>query len=325
MHRTATTEDLLAVHRRATRIHRVDERMISMLKSGKIAATYYSPRGQEIVSAAMSVHLDSEDYLVTTYRGMHDQLAKGVPLNLFFAEYAGKTSGACKGKGGPMHITHPASGVMVTTGIVAAGLPIANGLALASKLRRDGRVTVCNFGDGASNHGAFHEALNMASLWKLPVVFLCQNNRYAEHTAFRDGTAAQNISSRAAAYSMATLSVNGNDAAEMWAAAEEAVGRARRGEGPTLLEAHTFRFRGHNFGDSGHYIPKEEYAQALAEDPVPILRRQLLAAGVSEQALGDIDATIEQEIDAALRFAFEGAAPQPADLYDDVYAAEVAA
>ena len=152
-----SADTLLAIYRKALLINIVDERMRSLLRSGRLAAVYYSPRGQEILAAAsIGMHLEPTDYLVTIYRGIHDQLAKGIPLPLLMAEYYAKATGACKGKGGPMHITHPESGVMVTTGVVGSGLPIANGLALASQLKGDGRVTVATFGDGASNIGAFH-------------------------------------------------------------------------------------------------------------------------------------------------------------------------
>ena len=204
---------LLEVFKKARLINLVDERMRSLLRSGKMMAVYYSPRGQEIVAAAMGVHLKPTDYLVTMYRGIHDQLAKGMPLRELCAEYYGKATGTCKGKGGPMHITYPAAGIMVTTGVVGGGLPIANGLALASQLKEDGRVTVCCFGDGASNIGAFHEALNMASLWKLPVVFLCQNNLYAECTKYEDATTVARVSQRAASYNMPGVTVDGNDPA----------------------------------------------------------------------------------------------------------------
>ena len=210
---------LLDIYRKALLIQLFDERMRSLISTGRMAAVYYSPRGQEILAAAMGVNLEPTDYLVTTYRGVHDQLAKGMPLRQMVAEYAGKVTGACKGKGGAMHITYPKAGIMVTTGVVGSGLPIANGLALASQLKGDGRVTLCNFGDGASNIGAFHEALNMASLWKLPVIFLCQNNHFAECTRYADGTTVAHIADRAASYSMRGVTVDGND--------PEACGRLR--------------------------------------------------------------------------------------------------
>src|SRR5882757_5932914 len=200
-----------------------DERLIEVIRAGQLRSPYYSPRGQEAISAAVSVNLRPEDYVVTIYRGLHDHLAKGVPLKELLAEYAGREAGSCKGKGGPMHITHPASGVMVTTGIVGSGIPIANGLAWASLVKRDNRVCVSNFGDGASNIGAFHEGLNLASLWKLPVVFLCQNNGYAEHTKYEYGTASASVAARASSYNMPGVRVNGNDAGEIWRALRTAV------------------------------------------------------------------------------------------------------
>ena len=314
-------ETLKDIYRKALLIQLFDERMRSLISTGRMAAVYYSPRGQEILAAAMGVNLKPTDYLVTTYRGVHDQLAKGIPLKRLVAEYAGKATGACKGKGGAMHITYPAAGVMVTTGVVGSGLPIANGLALASQLKGDGRVTLCNFGDGASNIGAFHEALNLASLWKLPVIFLCQNNRFAECTRFEDGTTVDRVSQRAAAYGMRGVTVDGNDAQAMWQASREAVERARAGEGPTLLEAITFRFMGHYFGDPGAYIPKDEYAAALARDPMPKTKAAVLQAkAASEADLEAIAREINAEIDEAVKFAADSSPPEPAEIDRDIYA-----
>jgi len=316
-----SAQTLLDIYRKALLIQIFDERMRSLISTGRMAAVYYSPRGQEILAAAMGVNLKPTDYLVTTYRGVHDQLAKGMPLRLLVAEYSGKATGACKGKGGAMHITYPAAGIMVTTGVVGSGLPIANGLALASQLRRDGRVTLCNFGDGASNIGAFHEALNMASLWKLPVVFLCQNNRFAECTRYEDGTTVARVAERAAAYGMRGVTVDGNDAAAMWKASHDAVERARAGEGPTLLEAMTFRFMGHYFGDPGAYIPKDEYAAALARDPMPTCKAALIAAkAASEADLEAIARNINAEIDDAVKFAADSSPPDPAEIDRDIFA-----
>ncbi len=317
-------ETLLEIYRRAALIRRCGARFLAVIMSGRIAAPYYSPRGQEILAAAMAVNLRPEDYAVTIYRGLHDHLAKGVPLKELWAEYAGKASGACKGKGGPMHITHPASGVVVTTGIVGSGIPIANGLALASQIRGDGRVTMTSFGDGATNIGAFHEALNLASLWKLPVIFLCQNNLYSEHTSFANGTACADIATRGVSYNMHSVAVNGNDPVAMWRAARDAVARARSGAGPTLIEAKTFRFEGHVLGDTGHYIPKEEYAAALARDPVPLLRARLIEDGIADEAA---IAAMEQKIDADITEAqdFALAEPYPGldELGRDVFAEEI--
>jgi pyruvate dehydrogenase E1 component alpha subunit len=313
---------LLAVYRKAMLINVVDERFRNLLRSGRLAAVYYSPRGQEVLAAAMGVHLQPSDYLVTTYRGIHDQLAKGMPLKQLFAEYYGKATGTCKGKGGPMHITYPAAGIMVTTGVVGSGLPIANGLAWAAQLRGDKRVTVCTFGDGASNIGAFHEALNLASLWQLPVIFLCQNNGYGECTKYEKATAVANVADRAAAYNMRGVTVDGNDPKAMWEAAGAAVARARNGEGPTLLEARTFRFMGHYFGDPGAYIPKAEYEAAMARDPMPATRAAVIASGAATDA--ELTALQEQygaEIDAAFQYAADSPLPDVSEIEKDIYGA----
>jgi pyruvate dehydrogenase E1 component alpha subunit len=313
-------QTLLEIYRKALLINVFDEKMRGLLSSGRLAAVYYSPRGQEILAGAMGVNLQASDYIVTTYRGIHDQLAKGMPLRELCAEYYGKATGTCKGKGGPMHITYPKAGIMVTTGVVGSGLPIATGLALASHLKKDGRVTVCTFGDGASNIGAFHEALNMASLWKLPVVFLCQNNGYGECTKYEKATSVANIAERAASYNMRGVTVDGNDAEAMWRASREAVERARAGEGPTLLEAKTFRFMGHYFGDPGAYIPKEEYQAALARDPMPRCRAAVIASGAAtEQQLEAIQRDLATQIEDALKFAVDSSPPDPREIEIDVY------
>jgi pyruvate dehydrogenase E1 component alpha subunit len=317
---------LLEMYRIATLIKQVDDRFIALIKAGQIASPYYSPRGQELIPAAMSVNLRADDTVVTMYRGIHDQVAKGIPLKPFVAEFMGRATGTCKGKGGPMHITHVASGLPVTTGIVGSGLPIANGFAWAAQLKRSGQVTVCNFGDGATNIGAFHEALNLASLWKLPVVFVCQNNLYAEHTKYAFGTSSRTIADRAIAYGMTGVEVNGNDALEMWRAARDAVTRARNGEGPTLLEAKTFRFKGHLLGDDSHYIPKEEMAAAIAADPLPRYRAWLVAEGhATDAALSEIERGNAAAIEEAVEFALASPFPDPAELGTDVYAMETAA
>ncbi|CAM3127687.1 thiamine pyrophosphate-dependent dehydrogenase E1 component subunit alpha [Mycobacterium colombiense] len=320
-----SSQELLAIYRLAALIQLTDERIRSLLMSGEIALSYYSPRGQEIVAAATAMKLQPEDYVVTTYRGIHDQIAKGVPLRLLMAEYFGKATGACKGKGGPMHVTHPESGVMLTTGIVGSGLPIANGLALAAQLRGERRVVIANFGDGASNIGAFHEALNLASLWKLPVVFLCQNNGYAEHTSFANGTSCRNISDRAVAYGMPGVTINGDDPEAMFAAAAEAITAARDGAGPTLLEAKTFRFMGHFFGDDSGYIDKEIYDDRLAHDPVPALRAKLIADGRADEVqLTGLEQQCQGEIADAVEFARASDFPDVSELGRDIYAGEVA-
>lgn len=317
---------LVGIYQRMTRIKQNDERFRAVLKSGKLVMPYYSPRGQEVIPSAVSACLTAEDYICTIYRGVHDMIAKGIPLKDLWAEFGGRVTGTCKGKGGPMHVTHPATGVMVTTGIVGSSMPIANGLALAAQIRGEKRVAVAYFGDGASNIGAFHEALNMASVWKLPVIFVCQNNGYAEHTKYAYGTSVANIAQRAVAYSMPGVTVDGNDPVAMYHAAREAVERARAGQGPTLIEAKTFRFHGHVFGDADAYMDKGEKDAWMAKDPVPLFRSWLIATGhASEAELADMEALIAGEIDEAVEFTLNSPYPDLAELKRDIFKDEVTA
>lgn len=317
---------LIEMYRKIALIKQTDERFRSMIRAGKLAIPYYSPRGQEVIPSAFAVNMREDDYLVTIYRGLHDQLAKGVPLKMLWAEFAGRATGSCKGKGGPMHITHPATGVMVTTGIVGSSMPIANGLAWASQLQKTGRVTVATFGDGASNIGAFHEALNLAAVWKLPVVFICQNNGYAEHTHYRNCTSVENVADRASSYSIPGIIADGNDPLEMWRVCKEAIDRARNGGGPTLIEAKTFRFFGHALGDDDSYMAKGEKDAWMQKDPVPRYRAWLIEQGHATEAdLAGIEAATEKELDEAVEFAMSSPYPDLSELHTDVYGSEVPA
>jgi acetoin:2,6-dichlorophenolindophenol oxidoreductase subunit alpha len=318
---TPDNNTLVDIYRKMSAIKQNDTKFIAEMAAGRMVMPYYSARGQECIPAAISVQLSKEDYLVTIYRGIHDMIAKGVPVKLIWAELAGRSTGTCKGKGGPMHVTHPESGCMATTGIVGASMPIACGLALAAQQRGENRVTVTNFGDGASNIGAFHESLNLASVWKLPVVFVCQNNRYGEHTTFANATAVEKVADRAAAYNMPGLYVDGNDPVAVYNAAREAIERARNGGGPTLIEAVTFRFNGHTMGDPGDYIPKDVYQAAVAADPYPKYRHWLVENGHADAAsLDAIDAEIKAEVEEAVKFAYDSPLSDPAEVTRDVYA-----
>lgn len=318
-------EILLDIYRRANLVYQCDGKFRNLILSGALQILYYSPRGQEILSAALMAALNNDDYLVTTYRGIHDQLSKGIPVKDLWAEFAGKGNGTCKGKGGPMHITHPETGVMVTTGVVGSGMPIANGLGLASQLEGDGKVTVVCFGDASTNIGAFHESLNMAQIWKLPVVFVCQNNLYGEHTPQATSTGCKELIDRAPGYGIRAVQVNGNDAFEMYAAAKAAIDHARVGKGPTFIEAKTFRFFGHLLGDDSHYIPAEQMAAAIAADPLPAYRKILLDRQISETTLDALDAEIAAEVEAAATHALESDYPDISELRRDVFEQEIAA
>ena len=312
---------LFEIYKRVALLKANDERSRKVIMTGRLVMPYYSYRGQEVIPAAMATALTDDDYWVTIYRGIHDMLAKGMPLNDLWAEIAGRVDGTCKGKGGPMHLTYPEKGIMVTTGIVGSSMPIANGIAWGSQLKGNNRVTVATFGDGATNIGAFHESLNLASVWKLPVIFLCQNNLYSEHTTYEKATAAKRVADRAAAYNMPGVRVNGNDPVEMYAAAREAVDRARAGDGPTLIEAMTFRFYGHVFGDADAYMDKGQKQAAMNADPVPLFRARLIAEGIATEAeLVAIETEIETRIDTAVEFALASAFPDLGELTRDVYA-----
>jgi acetoin:2,6-dichlorophenolindophenol oxidoreductase subunit alpha len=322
---TIDREKLLDIYTRTMRVARFDEKMRSLLMTGKLATMYYTVRGQELVAAAAMAALEPTDYLITTYRGQHDQIAKGVPMGPLLAEIAGRATGTCKGKGGSMHITHPDSGVMVTTGVVGSGLPIANGLAMASQNKKDGRVTVTCFGDGATNIGAFHEALNMAQLYGLPVIFLCQNNRYGEHTAFADHTKCESIATRAQAYCMHSVQVDGNDAVALYTAMKEAADRARAGGGPTLIEAMCYRMMGHFFGADFSYMPPEHLEEMKAADPLPRIRALMLERQFTEAELDALVAKIDAEVEEAVSFALDSPLADPAEVRRDVFEEEIAA
>ncbi len=316
----------LDIFRRMVRIERNDDATRTQIRRGRITAPYYSARGQEVIPATISALLNKDDKICTIYRGIHDMVAKDMPLRPLWAEIMGRVDGTCKGKGGPMHLTHPETGVMVTTGIVGSSMPIANGFAWASLLDGSKQVTIAYFGDGASNIGAFHEALNLASVWKLPVIFVCQNNRFAEHTRYENGTSVDQISKRAIGYGMPGYTVDGNDPFDMYAHAHAAIERARAGEGPTLLECMTFRFHGHVFGDADNYMTKEEKDAAIAADPLPRFRQKLIDSGVAtEEQLAKLTADIEAEVADAIEFGSNSEPPSVDELRRDVFAEEIPA
>lgn len=317
---------LVDIYRRMLRVERNDDAIRATLRRGRLQMPYYSARGQEVIPATISHLLNRDDQICTIYRGIQDMVAKDMPLKPLWAEIAGRVDGTCKGKGGPMHLTYPEMGIMVTTGIVGSSMPIANGLAWAAQLDGSKRVVVAYFGDGAANIGAFHEALNMAAVWKLPVLFVCANNGFAEHTRFEDGTAVDFISKRAAGYGMPGYTVDGNDPDDMYAHVSAAIDRARGGEGPTLLECKTFRFLGHVLGDDDFYMDKAVKAAAMEADPLPALRARLIAEGhATEEELAALQTALEAEIAEAQEFGLNSPVPSVDELRRDVFAEEMLA
>jgi TPP-dependent pyruvate/acetoin dehydrogenase alpha subunit len=313
-------ETALAVYRTMATIRATEDRIVKGLRSGEFRMTYYPVRGQEAIPAAISAHLRNNDFMVTTYRGMHDCIAKGVPLDEMLAEMCGRVTGTSKGKGGPMHLSDPHSGLMVTTGVVGGGLPISTGLALSSVLKGTDQVTVVNFGDGATSIGATHEASNLAALWELPLVFVCQHNQYGEHTRFEQFTRTRRLADRFREYGMAAVTVDGNSVPEMYEVAGEAVARARSGGGPTFLECLTFRLGAHAFGTATEYVDPDELAQAEAAEPVGRYRRWLVDEEMATGgALDSIDREVEAQVEQALASALAAAPPGPEELLTDVF------
>ncbi len=301
-----------------------DDRLSKGIATGEFMCVYWPPRGQEAIAAAMGVTLREDDQLVTTYRGLHDLIGKGVPLEEIYGEMMGRAVGASRGKGGTMHIANPAKGVMLSTGIVGAGPPVGVGLAMAAKRKGLDRVTVVSFGDGATNTGSFHEAANMAALWDLPMVLLCQNNRYAEMTPTEHTMKLKHVADRAAGYGMPGVQIDGNDPLAVTSALDAALARARAGQGPTFIECLTFRFRGHYFGDRMPYIPQEQLQAAMADDPVPRFRNHLAAAGLCrDDELDRIEKEALEMVEAALTKVMGAPAPSVAELERDVYAAPI--
>jgi len=297
------------------------DRAAGEVKSGALASAFYPVRGLEGVCAALGVALQPDDQLVSTYRSLGDALAKGANLRRVIAEIYGRSDGLCGGKGGPMHLQDTSVGFMTSTGVVGSGIPIAVGLGIAAQLDGAARAVVATFGDGATSIGAFHEAMNIAGLWKVPVVFLCQNNQWGEHTPIAEYAASTDLADRARAYAMSSVRVDGFDPVATLGVLREALERARSGGGPTFVEALTYRLTGHSGSSDYSYVPADELAAAMARDPVPTFRRSVLTSGqMSEAELAAIDAEVAAAVDDAFAFATASPPPPSETRYRDVFA-----
>ena len=311
---------LIHLFEKMLEIRRFEEKVWDLFGRNLIPGTLHLYIGEEATAVGVCANLRVDDYITSTHRGHGHCIAKGARLEPMMAELLGKKTGYCKGKGGSMHVADASIGILGATAVVGSGIPIAVGAGLSCKLRKTDQVVACFFGDGASNNGTFHESLNMAAIWKLPIVFVCENNLYAMGTRISNVTAIDNIARRAIAYGMPGVTVDGNDAVAVFQAAREAVERARKGEGPTLLECQTYRHKGHSRFDPATYRPQEEVEEWMKRDPIVRLRKKLTEEQIlSEEEAGEIDKRIIDEVEAAAGFALGSSYPELEEALEDVF------
>ena len=309
-----------ALYRTMLRIRRAEERVRDLYAAGHLPGFIHLSIGQEAVAAGACAPLRTSDTVTSTHRGHGHYLAKGGSLRGLIAELYGKATGCCRGKGGSMHIADVAAGYLGANGVLTAGLPLACGVGLAARMRQTDQVCVTIFGDGAANRGPFHEAVNLAGIWRLPVVFLCENNGWASSTSFAASTAGGSIAARAAGYQLPGVTVDGQDALAVHDAMAAAVARARQGEGPTLVEARVIRGQGHFEGDGQGYRDKAEITAGRRADPLVRLAGRLRAAGAWDAAWAkETEEAILVELDDAVAFAEASPDPEPGTALADVF------
>jgi TPP-dependent pyruvate/acetoin dehydrogenase alpha subunit len=314
---------LLDMYRTMLTIRRFEERCNYLFMQGRIPSTLHLYIGQEAVATGVCAHLSTEDYVLSTHRPHGHAIAKGVAPRAIMAELFAKSTGCCQAKGGSMHVGDMEVGMVPAIAIVGANIPIAAGMGLAAKRLGTDRVAVSFFGDGAANEGAFHEGMNMAAIWDLPVVYVCENNLYAASTPVSVAFKIEDIADRAAAYGIPGVVVDGNDVVAVYEAAGVAIARARRGEGPTIIECKTYRLCGHSRSDPRTYRSKEEETEWEAIDPIPRQGAQLKEAGLAtDESLTAIEGEVESLVDEAVAFAEESPSPQPTDTLKHVFYAQ---
>lgn len=313
-------EKMILMFRTMVRIRRFEERVAREFADGNIPGSVHLYIGEEAVATGAIAHLKKEDYIMSTHRGHGHIIAKGGETDKMMAEMFAKKTGYCLGKGGSMHIADLDIGILGAAGIVGSGIPIATGAALSAQMRGTDQVTICFFGDGASNTGRFHEGINMASVWHLPIVFICENNLWAVSIPTSTSLNIPNVADRAVGYGIPGVVVDGMDVVAVYEAAGEAVNRARKGQGPTLIEAKTYRFRGHFEGDSGTYRPKEEIDRWMQKDPISNYKAKLLEMKVlTEKQAEDIDKEALAEMEGAMKFANDSPFPELEETLENVY------
>ncbi len=314
-------EQLQDFYRVMFTIRRFEEKVNELFLGGEIPGFVHLYIGEEAIATGVMANLRKTDYITSTHRGHGHTIAKGADLNRMMAEIFGKATGYCKGKGGSMHIADFTIGMLGANGVVGGGYNLAVGAGLAAKLRGQDQVSVCFFGDGASNRGTFHEGLNMAAAWKLPVIFVCENNQWASTTPYRTTTSVENIADRATGYGIPGVVVDGNNVFAVYEAAQAAVEHARSGGGPTLLETKTYRIKGHFVGDPEMYRTREEVQQQFeTNDPLNNFKQAVLNANsLTEKDLEEIETAVQAAIEEAVDFARESPFPKPEELFEDLY------
>lgn len=317
-------EEALDVYQQLRTIRSFEQKLEALVMAGRLPGFLHLYVGQEAVAVGVCANLNERDVVTSTHRGHGHCIAKGVDVTGMMAELFGRSTGICKGKGGSMHIADIDRGMLGANGIVGAGLPLTVGAALTASVKETGGVAVAFFGDGATNQGQFHESLNLAAAWNLPAVFVLENNGYGEATPTEFATPLTDLAERAIAYRMHSLVADGMDFFDVFEKAGEAIGRARRGDGPTLLECKTYRFLGHYVGDPLGYRTDAELEEwKTNRDPLEVFVTKATEMGlVSDEALARIDADVTAEIDAAVAVAAEAPFPSPEDVLSDVYATE---
>ncbi len=313
------------MYRTMLRIRRFEEKLIELKARAAIPGVLHLYIGEEATATGVCAALRPDDFITSTHRGHGHCIAKGGKISRMMAELFGRATGYCNGKGGSMHIANLKLGILGANGIVSAGMPIAGGAALSAKMRGTDQVVACFFGDGGANQGAFHESLNMAAIWKLPVIYVCENNQYAISVAQNRSSSITDVYIRKEAYGIQGCKVDGNDVTAVYEAARDAVQRARKGEGPTLLECKTYRWRGHYEGEADRtftYRTREEIEKWKKKCPIEAFQKRLLEEGTFSQTDFDqIDVEVKQEIEEAIRFANDSPFPEPEDALQGLYAA----
>ncbi len=315
-----SNELLIEVYRRMYLIREFELRAIEERRRGLIPGFIHSCVGQEATAVGACLALKQEDVITSTHRGHGHLLGKGGDPKYMMAELAARSTGYCRGRGGSLHLSDFDLGILGANGIVGGGIPTAVGAALAFSMRREKRVVLSFFGDGATNEGAFHEAANLAGVWRLPVVFFCENNLYGEGTPQSKQAPICDLAKRSISYGFPGVIVDGNDPIAVYKVTQEAVDHARRGEGPTLIEAKTYRFRGHYEGDPQVYRPPNEMEEWLKKDPIPMFRKHLIDTGIAEDVIKEIEHEVQKQLDEAVAFAISSPSPQIEDALSGVYA-----